>query len=104
MGLNDGLQRPMADVFAQANQPGSYTPLVPDVLRTTQLPLPTATNTNRVPQTKAVLAFSRPRLLSEAIREQAKKKQTAQNSGVSTSPNTQNGLRLHRPSSIGSGM
>lgn len=60
MGLNDGLQRPMADVFTQINKPWSYTPLVPDVLRTTQLPLPAATTTNRVPQTKAVLAFSRP--------------------------------------------
>lgn len=143
MGLNDGLQRPMADVFTQINKPWSYTPLVPDVLRTTQLPLPAATTTNRVPQTKAVLAFSRPphdaaywgdklagmdftssdhvdaarfnrllwaglkgedtpypttrsgrdlrknrrHLLSEAIREQAKNKQTAQNSEVSTSEN-----------------
>jgi len=54
LGLNDGLQRPMTDVFTKVNKPWSYSPVVPDVLRTTQLPLPsrycgqsTSTNKNR---------------------------------------------------------
>lgn len=60
LGLNDGLQSPMTDVFTQENLAWSYRPLVPDVLRTTQLPLPAATSANRVAQTPRVLAFARP--------------------------------------------
>lgn len=60
MGLNDGLQRPMADVFSQELKPWSHTPIVPDVLRTTQLPLPPPTTANTLAKTKAVLAFARP--------------------------------------------
>jgi DNA-binding beta-propeller fold protein YncE len=59
LGLNDGLQRPMTDVFTKQDLMWSYKPLVPDVLRTTQLPLPAATATNRVAQTPRVLAFAR---------------------------------------------
>jgi DNA-binding beta-propeller fold protein YncE len=60
LGLNDGLQRPMTDVFTKVNKPWSYSPVVPDVLRTTQLPLPPATAANRLRQTRIVRAFSRP--------------------------------------------
>jgi DNA-binding beta-propeller fold protein YncE len=42
MGLNDGLQSPMTDVFSREHKTWKYMPIVPDVLRTTQLPLPAA--------------------------------------------------------------
>ncbi len=42
-GLNDGLAAPMAKVFQREAQPWAYTAIVPDVLRTTSLPLPPAT-------------------------------------------------------------
>jgi DNA-binding beta-propeller fold protein YncE len=58
MGLNDGLQRPMTDVFGTQLKPWSYAPIVPDVLRTTQLPLPPPTAANTLPHTKQVLAFA----------------------------------------------
>ena len=45
IGLNDSLAEPMSDVFDPALDPHwSYTALVPDVLRSTQLPLPPASN------------------------------------------------------------
>jgi DNA-binding beta-propeller fold protein YncE len=59
MGLNDGLQRPMTDVFTTQLQPWSYTPIVPDVLRTTQLPLPAATAANSLLHAEHVMAFAR---------------------------------------------
>jgi len=40
LGLNDGLAEPMSDVFARGNAAWSYKALVPQVLRTTKLPLP----------------------------------------------------------------
>jgi YVTN family beta-propeller protein len=39
-GLNDALAVPMADIFTASGQPWSYTAEVPEVLYTTQLPLP----------------------------------------------------------------
>ena len=51
---------PWTDVFTKVNKPWSYSPVVPDVLRTTQLPLPPATAANRLRQTRTVRAFSRP--------------------------------------------
>jgi DNA-binding beta-propeller fold protein YncE len=60
MGLNDGLQRPMTDVFTRELKPWSYMPIVPDVLRTTQLPLPPRTSANTLRRTKSVVAFARP--------------------------------------------
>lgn len=58
MGLNDGLQRPMTDVFTQELKSWNYTPIVPDVLRTTQLPLPPATAANTLVKTERILAFA----------------------------------------------
>jgi hypothetical protein len=44
MGLNDALQPPMTDVFSQQKSNWTYTARVPDVLRSTKLPLaPAAT-------------------------------------------------------------
>jgi DNA-binding beta-propeller fold protein YncE len=42
MGLNDAAAAPMADVFAPEYKSWEYTPRVPVMLRTTQLPLPPA--------------------------------------------------------------
>lgn len=61
LGLTDGLMKPMSDVFEKTLRPWSYTALVPEVLRTTQLPLPTRTAKNSLPLTERVLAFATPR-------------------------------------------
>jgi DNA-binding beta-propeller fold protein YncE len=60
MGLNDGLQPPMTDVFTHELKPWNYTAIVPNVLRTTQLPLPPATAANGLVQTAHVKEFERP--------------------------------------------
>jgi hypothetical protein len=58
MGLNDGLQRPMTEVFSRQLKAWNYNPIVPDVLRTTQLPLPPKTASNSLKLTKTVTAFA----------------------------------------------
>jgi hypothetical protein len=40
MGLNDAVQQPMSQVFSTQQAHWDYTPRVPAILRTTQLPLP----------------------------------------------------------------
>ncbi|HKW89219.1 MAG TPA: bifunctional YncE family protein/alkaline phosphatase family protein [Candidatus Acidoferrales bacterium] len=42
MGINDDVVEPMADVFTTELKPWTYTAIVPDVLRTTKLPLASA--------------------------------------------------------------
>jgi hypothetical protein len=59
MGLNDGLQPPMTDVFMRERKPWKYTTIVPEVLRTTQLPLPPATAANTLVETERINAFAR---------------------------------------------
>ena len=61
MGITDGLAEPMLDVFDDVARPWTYRAIVPEVLRTTQLPLPTRTAENSLPLTKSVVAHSRPR-------------------------------------------
>jgi hypothetical protein len=61
MGLTDGLAEPMADVFEQTLRPWTYTAAVPEVLRTTQLPLPARTAANGQPLTPQRPAFTQPR-------------------------------------------
>jgi YVTN family beta-propeller protein len=61
MGLTDGLASPMADVFEDTLQPWTYTAIVPEALRTTQLPLPPKTAFNSLPLTEFVEAFAKPR-------------------------------------------
>lgn len=39
MGINDAVAEPMADVFTTEYKPWTYTAIVPDVLRSTQLPV-----------------------------------------------------------------
>lgn len=61
MGLTDGLAEPMADVFEEALRPWTYTAIVPEVLRTTQLPLPPKTARNSLPLTEFAQVFAKPR-------------------------------------------
>jgi DNA-binding beta-propeller fold protein YncE len=49
LGLNDGLQPPMSDVFTRNYLSWSYSPIVPPVLRTTTLPLPPPSDDNQLP-------------------------------------------------------
>ena len=60
-GLTDGLAAPMAEVFETTWRPWSYAALVPEVLRTTELPLPERTAANSLPRTPQVLAHAKPR-------------------------------------------
>jgi hypothetical protein len=61
MGLTDGLASPMADIFEDTLRLWTYTAVVPEVLRTTQLPLPPKTVSKRMPSTKYAHAFAKPR-------------------------------------------
>jgi hypothetical protein len=42
LGLNDGLAVPMSDAFDRKKKDWSYTAIVPDILHSTQLPVPPA--------------------------------------------------------------
>ncbi len=60
LNLNDGFEGPMTDVFENGHNIWSYDAIVPDVLRTTALPLPAATaNAHR--QSGIQLAHANPR-------------------------------------------
>jgi hypothetical protein len=63
LGLTDGLAAPMTEVFERSGhpKPWTYQAIVPEVLRTTTLPLPPRTTLNSLPLTDAVRAFARPR-------------------------------------------
>lgn len=61
LGITDGLAQPMTEVFDDVAQPWTYQAIVPEVLRTTQLPLPTRTADNSLPLPKSVLARTKPR-------------------------------------------
>jgi hypothetical protein len=61
MGLQVALAEPMTDVFDRAERSSTYTAIIPEVLRTTELPLPAATVANSLPLTDRVKRFSAPR-------------------------------------------
>jgi YVTN family beta-propeller protein len=61
MGLTDGLAEHMADTFEETLRSWTYSALVPEVLRTTQLPLPAKTAQNGLPLTEHSLVFAKPR-------------------------------------------
>lgn len=61
MGLTDGLAAPMTDVFEETLRAWTYTAIVPEVLRTTQLPLPPKTARNSLPLTEFAQVLARPR-------------------------------------------
>lgn len=60
-GVTDGLTQPMAEVFDRKQRDWSYKAIVPEILRTTELPLPERTATNSLPLTKRVLAYAKPK-------------------------------------------
>jgi len=66
MGINDDVLDPMADVFTTKARPWSYTAIVPQILRTTKLPLPQAASAANAGVTNAaspeeLSAFAKPR-------------------------------------------
>ncbi|MHB8412383.1 MAG: bifunctional YncE family protein/alkaline phosphatase family protein [Candidatus Acidiferrales bacterium] len=66
MGINDDVLDPMADVFTTKTHPWSYTAIVPQILRSTKLPLPQATSAANAGATNAaspeeLSAFAKPR-------------------------------------------
>src|SRR5262249_47479730 len=60
-GITDGLAPAMADVFDHKLRPWTYTAIVPEVLRNTQLPLPPKTAAAGVPVSERLLALAEPR-------------------------------------------
>jgi hypothetical protein len=61
MGITDGLAVPMTEVFTRTFKPWDFTAIVPEVLRTTALPLPVWTAANSLPLTERVRAFAKPK-------------------------------------------
>jgi YVTN family beta-propeller protein len=63
LGLTDGFAAPMAEVFEPRLRPRPWTfdALVPEVLRTTALPVPPRTAHNTVPATRNGIDYSQPR-------------------------------------------
>lgn len=61
LGITDGLAEPMSEVFEYELKPWDYTAIVPEVLRTTELPVPKRTAKNQLPSSKRTLAFATPR-------------------------------------------
>jgi DNA-binding beta-propeller fold protein YncE len=66
LGLNDGLAEPMTEVFQTESSDWTYAPLVPDVLRTTQLPLPARASNDASSPSAPCLADSAPLRLRDA--------------------------------------
>ena len=65
MGITDGLALPMAELFEKVKRPWSYTALVPEVLRTTSLPLPERTAANSLPLTGKAIVYAKPKRNAE---------------------------------------
>jgi hypothetical protein len=57
--FNSAATAPMTDVFDLNQWIWSYSPVVPDILRTSDLPLPAITAENSLPRTPWVLAYSK---------------------------------------------
>jgi hypothetical protein len=61
MGLQVALADPMTDVFDKSAKNWTYTAIVPEVLRTTSLPLPGKTAASTLPPNNTAKHFSAPR-------------------------------------------
>jgi DNA-binding beta-propeller fold protein YncE len=61
MNVYDAFTDPMADIFDLKKPEWTFTAIVPEVLRTTRLPLPARTASNSLPLTPEVLRYSKPR-------------------------------------------
>lgn len=65
MGLTDGLATPMAEVFNIKKRPWSYVAKVPEVLRTTSLPLPARTASDTTSTSSQPMAYNKPKRSAE---------------------------------------
>lgn len=61
MGITDGLAEPMSEVFDKKQRKWSYNAIVPEILRTTELPLPEPTATNTLNKTRQNMVYTKPR-------------------------------------------
>lgn len=61
MGITDGLAEPMSEVFDKNQRKWRYNAIVPEILRTTQLPLPEPTAINTLDQTRQNMTYTKPK-------------------------------------------
>ena len=61
LGTYDALQQPMTDAFSKSAKKWDFTAIVPDILRTTQLPLPVKTAKNSLTHDALSAFYARPR-------------------------------------------
>jgi DNA-binding beta-propeller fold protein YncE len=61
LGTFDALERPMTDAFSRSAGKWSFNAIVPDILRTTQLPLPVKTAKNSLKKDALSSFYARPR-------------------------------------------
>ena len=71
LGINDATAEAMGDVFEFEKEPWTFNAIVPDVLRSTSLPLPPASAMNSLPSSRQFLAFAEPNLDNAAYLAQA---------------------------------
>src|SRR5216683_127611 len=60
LGTYDALDRPMTDVFSKQTKKWDFNSIVPDILRTTQLPLPAATAKNTLKKNALFTFYAKP--------------------------------------------
>jgi YVTN family beta-propeller protein len=60
LGTYDALDRPMSDVFSKKTKKWDFNSIVPDILRTTQLPLPPATAKNTLKKNTLSAFYAKP--------------------------------------------
>jgi DNA-binding beta-propeller fold protein YncE len=60
LGTYDALDRPMTDVFSRKTKKWDFNSIVPDILRTTQLPLPVATAKNTLKKNALSAVYAKP--------------------------------------------
>ena len=61
LGTYDALDRPMTDVFSKQTKKWDFNSIVPDILRSTQLPLPVATAKNTLKKDALTAFYAKPR-------------------------------------------
>ena len=61
LGMYDALQRPMTDAFSKSVKKWDFNSIVPDILRTTQLPLPAANAKNSLKKEPLSVFYAKPR-------------------------------------------
>jgi hypothetical protein len=61
LGIYDALDRPMTDIFSRQTEKWDYSAIVPEILRTTQLPLPPKTAKNSLESDELSPFYAKPR-------------------------------------------